>query len=73
MSQSHRGIGVCEWPLCLTVFLLISGCRTAGNGGQERETAADVEVSQPQPPRKPPATPSTETRPDFQQESPKSQ
>lgn len=71
--MSHKGIGFRGLPLCLIAFLLTSGCRTAGSGGQGRETAADVEVSQPQPPRKPPATPAPEPRPDFQQEPPKSQ
>lgn len=54
-------------------FLALSGCQTAGTRGQERETAVDVEVGQPKPPRKPSATPSPEPRPEFQQESPKSQ
>lgn len=54
-------------------LLVLSGCRTAGTRGQERETAVDAEVSHPQPPKKPPATSAPEPRPEFQQESPKSQ
>lgn len=54
-------------------FLALSGCKTTGTQGQERETAVDAEVGQPQPPKKPPATPPSEPRPEFQQESPRSQ
>lgn len=57
---------------CLLCALALCGCRTGAGGEVSREPAADEMVAEPEPKEPPPAGPEA-PRPEFRQESPKSQ